>query len=84
MELASFFNRFSSEVSSGSLGAVANSGVSAALVVGFLDLGFAVLAAESFTDLGVEAPFALGVVFNLMVVFGFLTESVFGESLFRQ
>jgi hypothetical protein len=49
-----------------------------------LDLGFAVLAAESFTDLGVEAPFALGVVFNLMVVFGFLTESVFGESLFRQ
>jgi hypothetical protein len=45
-----------------------------------LVFGFAALAAEFFTDLGVEAPFAFGVVVNLIVVFGFLTDSVFGES----
>jgi uncharacterized membrane protein len=45
----------------------------------------AALAVESFADLGVEAPLvALGVLVNLIliVVFGFLTESVFGESYF--
>ena len=50
----------------------------------FLVFGFAILA-ESLTDLGVESPlaFGLGVVVNLMVVFGFLTESDFGISYIR-
>jgi hypothetical protein len=81
--LTSFLARFSSGVSSGSLGAATASGISVALGVAFFAFGLAALAVESFADLGVDAPFvALGVLVNLMlmVVFGFLIESAFGES----
>jgi hypothetical protein len=75
----SFFSRFSSAVSSGSLGTTA-SGLSLALEAAFFDFGLDDFAADwSLADLGVEVPFVVfGVFVNLMVGLGFLTESVCG------
>jgi hypothetical protein len=62
-------------VSSGSFGNT-TSGVSGALGADFLLFGFVDLAVVSLADFGVDVPFgALGVVTNLMLVRGFLTES---------
>lgn len=68
--------RFSSAVSSGSFGTM-TSGVSGPLGADFLVFGFVDLVVEcSLADFGVEVPFgALGVVVNLMLGRGFLTES---------
>jgi hypothetical protein len=80
LRLTSFLARFSSAVISGSFGTAA-SGASSALPADFLVLGFVDLVVESLEDFGVDVPFgAFGVVFNLMLVRGFLTESRCGIS----
>lgn len=72
--LTSFFWRFSSGVSSGSFGAAASSSLT--FGVSFLVFGLEVFLLDSFPVCGVAVPLVVfGVVVNLMVVFGFLTES---------
>lgn len=61
-------------MSSGSFGIIA-SGLAATFAAAFFVFGLDDLAAESLEDFGVAVPLTFGV-FSLIVVFGFLTDSV--------